>query len=883
MSFCRTIAGLLLLFCFQCRFWAAVPQFLQVQGRFMTLPASPTDLSRPIFGKTAKQITVNFRPYLPGGLLDQTVFSHTLNNVIVEDGVYDLEIPVPDTLPFDRQYALELVVLTAGGGNLGAVPLVSVPYAFTAKNALKLGGLLASAYSRVGHGHDSAVKSFTIDGTGQGVPSAGNRFTVVNGSQPGLPGAPVFTVDSEGSITKVGLMSLSGNIISESGLSVFDANGRSVVSNVNSNGDLSLRNLQYRGSSSAVTMNVTGTSRLEGVRVDGQLSFSGVSSLIARPGGEATVNLIGVTHRLEDHPTSPLMQGLISLTSGQVVTAGQHTHAVKDNMFGADSLESSIVTSQTIIDGSIRNEDIADNANIPDTALANITSVGKIAESALPQQLAFKNRNNVFGAGFSGNQAGSINTRNDFDELRSKRMTIIATNGISGNALFEAKSFASEFRWVLENDGALSFRRAFGLGSEEVRLLIKPQGNRARMEFNKFRFLGDTAMITGTNIQAGVISNTQLIDNSIQGAKLQDGAVTNTKLQNASISTAKLATGAVTADKIALGAITNEKIANGAITIEKIYGNQESDPEEGKITNVKFQDLVITGAKIQGESLRAENIATNSIGPEHIVSLTLTEEFIAVSTLTASKLTTASILNHHLRDNVIALRAEPINIRVSNPTTAVMTINHQNTNQTAIQMAPNAIPNLPGTIGNSIAMKVDNSQSGVNEEYLALHLDGRLSVKSSAYTTVLTLNAYDMSVLFGVPKQTPVASADCPSIADTGYRLVAAAAEEAQGGGFCAREVTPGVAANFYSAMQVCNNEGAQVCSAQQIVRVCRANFLIQTNYMTRDMVDTNGAGDVHTVVVSPTVLPCTNTDFNYSTRDVDTVDTTRFVCCFQP
>jgi hypothetical protein len=882
MLFCRLL-WMLLMSLVQYGVHAEVPQVLQVQGRFMTQPADASDLSRPIYGTTQKQITVNFRPFLPGGLLDQTLYSYTLNNVILENGVYDLEIPVPQTLPFDRQYALEVVVLSSGGGNIGNVPLVSVPYAFMAKNALKLGGILASAYSRTDHGHDSATKSFTIDGTGQGNQIGTNRFTVINGSSPGIPGFPVFTIDHEGNITKVSLMSFGGMVLSESGLRVLDANGRTILTDIGSTGDASFRNVNYKGTASAASLKVSGTARLENVRIDSRLTFLGSSTIAARPGGEGTPNLIGQTHRLEDHLQSPMMSGLLSLTNGSVVTDGLHFHAVKDNMFTADSLESAIVSSSTIIDGSVRNEDIATSANIPDSALAVIVTPGKVAESALPQNLVFENRNNVFGSGFGSAQAATLVNRHEFDAVRSKQMTILATSGLSSAVLFEAKSFGSEFRWVLESDGALSFRRNAGLGAEETRILIKPQGSRARLELNKFRIDGDPSVVTGAEIQSGAISNAKIVPNSITGAKFQDGAVTASKIATTSITTAKIATGVIAADKIADGSLSGDKFVAAAFTRDKIYGEQESDPEDGKLTNTRFADASINAGKIAGGSLRAENFVTNSIGPEHIVSLTFSEEYIGTASLTGAKISTGVISNIHLRDDVIALRSQPMNIRVNAPTTAVMHIITSNTNQTSLLLSPNAIPNSPTLVGPSIAMQVDNSQTGAAEERFSVHMDGRMSVKSTSYTTTLTLNAYDMAVLFGVIKTTPVAGADCPSIADTGYRSVnPAQSATSEGGGFCIKEVTP-AATNWYTALEACYADGAALCSATELLKACRANLLIQTNYVTRDLLDVDGAGTMHSALFAPVSIPCPGTDFNYSSRAVGTADNTRYACCFRP
>ena len=861
----RSLWALVLFFLCFSGLHAEIPQVLHYQGMLLSRPAtsgSTSELPRPVYGRIEKQLTVNIRPFLGGGILDTPVYTTTFNDVLIDNGVFDLEIPVPATLSFNQSYAVEVVVLSAGGGSAGVVPLRAVPYAFMAKTASTFGGFPASAFARKGHGHNSATRSFTLDATGQTPQPGVDRFRVINGSEASVPGFAVFTVDANGSITRVSLMSFSGAIIAEGALRVLDANGRTLVSEVRADGSALFRNVVFKGASTAKTMVVSGATQMDTIKIGGSLIFGPDSAIAARPGGQDTPNIIGLTHRLEDHTDSLVLQGLQSITSGAIVTAGLHRHVVQDGIFGPKALSGSIVTSSTVLDGSIKNEDLATDAAIPDTALAPINTPGKIAATALPSELARKDQSNTFGAGFATGQGGLIQTLNQLDRVRSKTVTIVATSSLASLVLFEARSFGGEFRWVLENNGTLTFRRQIGGTAEETRLKIQPMGSRATMEFSKFRFEGDPNMVNGTSIADGSITGDRIIASSIPGDRLVDGAISTTVFADGTIPGTKIATSAITSDRIADGAIGNAQIQDGAITLTKMANEV--------LTEDKFQAGSLTLDRIEASALRAVKFEAGSLGPEHIVSGTLTEDYLADSSIPGTVIQTLAIGNLNLADEVLTLRDKPVSIEMDNPTTPIMFLKAETSGQRPLDMFSNQ-----GTTGSFEDIKGIELASADGSRSIGFSVNGKLSVRSTNFTTVVTLEPDMLSTAFGAPRF------GANSCVQTDFTLVSDSSNTT-GTGFCFKELlTPN---NYESAMADCFSAGASLCTLPETLMACRRGVYTVTNtMMTAELVDTVGDGTMHYVTLQVPSGACTSAGNITLGNILASTNNPAYGCCYRP
>jgi hypothetical protein len=442
---------LFLLFCIAA-FAAEIPRTIQYQGRFLD---AATNL--PVQGTVSKQITVYLRAIDSAGVLGQNIFSHTANNVTIRDGVFNVEIPVPSNVLFEQPYAIEVVVQGSGGGNVGAQKLKSVPYAFTAQNALKLGGMDASQYAPKTHSHTKITeKLFTIDGTGENLLPNSPQFMIKNGN-----GQPVFEVNASGDLAKVNRIEVADTIETAKGIRVMDENGQFAFEaysngNVNVHGDLTVH-----GASTVGSLQVTGTAKLEKAEINGILTFGPNASINV---DNKTTNVISLSHTIEQHADSPLLRDIKVLSSGATLLSTQyHTHSFAASSITSTAIGQGVVLSTHIKDGEITNADISPTASIADTKLATITTK-IITMSALPSEVVSKNDSNTFGAGFDVAGRIQYRTTNEFDGLKAKLLYISPPNSGSTDPnlittaaiqIGDSDVDGMDFEWRIERDGTL--------------------------------------------------------------------------------------------------------------------------------------------------------------------------------------------------------------------------------------------------------------------------------------------------------------------------------------------------------------------------------------------------------------------------------------------
>ena len=780
---------------------AEIPQVLQYQGRFLDAATN-----RPVEGVVTKQMTFSVRTVGATGAPEEVQFTHTASSVSIRDGVFNVEIPVPNSVTFDQPFGIEVVVQGSGGGNLGFQKFRTVPYAITSKNALFLGGKAADQYSLASHTHTTAGgKSFTIDGTGSGITPNESQLAIKNGD-----GVEIFQITDSGEIDKVNTIRASGAIETEGSFRVINSDKENVFvadqsGNVTVGGDLDVA-----GRSEVGSLTVSGTATLQRMVLQGQLSFGVGASIDAQP-SSTSGNILGQAHSLEDHASSDFFTRLSSLVSGSVVTGSFHVHSFSASQITSTAIADGAVESLDIQDGTIGNVDIAANAEIADSKLATIVTSGKISSTALPVEVALENQDNTFGAGFSDTSKSTLQTLNEFDRLRSKTFQVTSTNSAIGSNFVEIRDLNGQFRWTLDGDGILKFIRVVTGQGEVERIKIQNNGTKTEISLRDVVFQGDSDMISGAVIQDGTILTEDLAAKAVDETKIADGAVVTAKIEDGAVTDVKIADGAVTQAKIQDGVITTDKIANDAITTTEIA--------DGAITSDKLANGSVTSAKISDLSVNSNVLATGSVTSPKIATGAVTGDKVDDGVITGAKIADGAINNNHLDSTVLESRDIPMSISISNTTTPHITLASTIASPLFLKMESTAT----GLTGPGVLLT--NQGSGSNLQLLSLNLDGSISMRSADFSQAVTLDPKVFAVMLGVT------SATSSCLMKSAYNQVDPNDEASTyGNGFCFSDKSSLADVNFNNALLTCSQEGAGLCSISELRQACQAGEIGGTN-----------------------------------------------------
>jgi len=828
---------------------AEIPQVLQYQGRFLDVATN-----RPVEGVISKQMTFTIREIQSNGLPGNSIFSQTINNVSVRDGVFNVELSVPNSIVFDQPYGIDVQVQGAG---LGFQKFRTVPYAITSKNTLQLGGLAADQYSLSSHTHDTAGgKSFTIDGTGTGITPNEPQLTIKNGD-----GVEVFQVNASGDVDKISTLQATGAIETEGSFRVLNVDRENVFV-ADQTGNVSIaRDLDVGGSSEVGSLIVSSTATLQRLVLQGKLSFGVGASIDAVP-TSTSGNIVGLAHSIEDHQSSSLFTNLQSLVDGSTVTQAFHVHTFAASQITSDAIGVGAVDSNAIEDGSITNADIAVNAAIADSKLATIVTSGKISSTALPTEVAFENQSNTFGAGFSNNTKSTLNTLNEFDRMRSKTFQVISTSSSIGSNFIDVSDLNGQFRWTLDGDGILKFVRVVSGQGEVERIKIQNNGSKTEISLRDVVFQGDADLISGAVIEDGTILTEDLAANAVDETKIADGAVTTNKIADDAVTEAKIADGAVTKAKIGDGEITTDKIEDGAITTSLIL--------DGAITSDKLANGAVTSAKIADSSVNSNVLATSAVTSSKIATGALTTDKIADGAITGEKIADGAVTNDHLDSTVLSARDIPMSISLSNTTTPHITLSSTAADPTFLKMNSTAT----GLTGPGVLLT--NNGSGSNLQLLSLNLDGSITMRSSGYSQAVTLDPKVFAVMLGVTNDTSTC------LMKSSYNQVNPNSEaNTYGNGFCFSDKSALADVNYNNALLTCSLEGAGLCSLAELRQACEDGEIGGTNaIMSSDITDDGGT--IKSLTFSRVSDVCDDAgEFTIGSLDVTT--TGDYACCINP
>ena len=206
------------------------------------------------------------------------------------------------------------------------------------------------------------------------------------------------------------------------------------------------------------------------------------------------------------------------------------------------TLKSDVVSSTTILDGSVTGQDVADNS---------ITS-GKID----PQG----NANAVLGTDASGNPVWDPKSNFLGNSLPDGNIVI-------GDAANTATPRTVSGDISLTNDGSVTISDNVITSAKILDDAITSSDIGSDAVANDE--LAPDA-VTSSEIQDGSVSNQDLADNSIDGTKIQDNSIGALDIATDAITSDEIASAAVGSDEIADGAVNSVDIANDAVVSSKI-------------------------------------------------------------------------------------------------------------------------------------------------------------------------------------------------------------------------------------------------------------------------------------------------------------------------
>ncbi|MCJ8346707.1 hypothetical protein MJH12_14280 [bacterium] len=841
---------------------ASIPDTFHYQGRFLD-----RDTNRPVEGVVTKQIRFNIRRVNADQTLGSILRGMT-KQVSVIDGVFSADLDFSG-LPFDEPYAIQVIVQGSGGGDVGTQKFRTVPYSFTSRDALQLGGITSDGYAKKTHSHEtSGTKSFTIDGSGATLSANDTQFEIISGAT-NSQGSVVFRVNASGDLDQVNSIKVKKNIEVEGRLVVRNELGVEVFVADSTTGNVKIAgNLDVAQDSIVGSLTVSSASTLQQVNIMGDLTF-GPDARINLP-TDSGLSVIGQSHALEHHKSSDLLTKLNALVSGGTLDSSiYHSHSFNPGSITSDTIVDGAVLSKHILDGTIVNADISDSAAISDTKLATIVSPSKITTSALCDingncPIPFKNESNTFGAGFLNTTAqGRVDTINYFDAMQSKQMTVIATNSLTKNFIRFTDSNKSFF-WDIDGDGTLSYSTKVDENNYNTKIKISPSGTETKISLKNIVFDGNSQLITGAVIKDGTITTDDLADNSITSAKIADGA----------ISTAKIEAGAITPDKIADEAIDSSKIKDGSI--------DSSDIMAGAVTTIKIQDASITSDLIATNAIDTTNIKDGAITASKISNSSITSTQIATETITtldigdlqvtAEKIKDGEITNFHLLSTVVKSRIEAMSISINDTTTEPnLTLSRTNSG-TFLKM----VDQTANALSTPALLFEDNAGTEAAKKSVSLNVNGSLSLKSDKFLTPVTLTAELFGVMFGRDKST---NESCPF--GNGYSLVAPGGSSPQGTGFCTKKYDAATK-DYRGAMVQCSGEGARICSTNELLKACADNVYSNnvTDFMTSDLIENGGLRYVTVTLVGSSTCA---SSVNFLLADALTSTTNEFFCCINP
>lgn len=880
-----------------------VPEVMIYQGVLIN-----NATNRPVDGFEIQNFKIVFRK--SSDLNATVILQQEVKNVLVENGVFTLHIPIPvsthPTTLFDEPYTVDVLIANeSSGGKLGTDALKVVPYTFYSHNSLKLGGIAATDYATSSHVHSTPnTHTFKIDGSGQ-VGSQSDQFVIKN-TITGVA-VDVFTVNEDGLLTSQGSIKSSSNVISDGGVSLVKdinlADANNTVLNFTSTGDILGVNDTRKGSVSVQgTMNVSGQLARRTNSIDqaiastqtfsGPMSINGPFIFNTTTGAESKIlfsgatNVVGQAHKLENHDTladtSVLQTKIMSLINNPTFDANiYHTHELSSG-FVTDFIDNTINSSE-ISDGSLVNLDFlgAIPANfavadlIADTKLATISTPGKIATSAFPTELIQKAKSNIFGS----SEIFLNNSIIEFDATQSKTFNVVSTANASDLPIFQLLKFRQR-------------SNAFSLDMNSKGFVYYSHAGTSNQTGFEIQSDSSKTYIRGANL----VFDTTLDNNIFTGSVVEDGTITTSDLQTydgsnivPSTQNTKFADSTITGDDIADLAITaslffddidSSKIQSNAVTTADL---RDKSGQVVGLATANFANNSITNIKITttpSEQMTTTNFKNLSVLAVDLTSTTITSGKISNSGVQTSNLGSASVTSGKIK--LADLTNAKFSSDVIRYRTAAMTISTTNSDVMTLYWGALHNANIPSYrfiyINKPVFTAASDGSAAIELQSLgnrvfSINNNGSISLSYNSAGAVypVTMTVEYAAGLVGastsngycgynhadlVPLNSSTGNTfDCISRANNHINL-------------------PDM--SYIDASQTCRQNGFAVCNVSQLQRACALDKLtLNEVYMSSDLVSNTDAATFTQTVAG---AGCGTTDFTLSNLTATTAS--NFMCC---
>ncbi len=234
------------------------------------------------------------------------------------------------------------------------------------------------------------------------------------------------------------------------------------------------------------------------------------------------------------------MTGVVTLTASDVGAIANVNGSVKNN---------------NIADGAVTTEKIADGAVTGDKIAGKAITANKLADGVIPEKLP-----NPHKLTFSGGASG------EYDGSEDVNIHIPAGGGGGGGNAPLTFTGAVDATY----DGTEAVTVDIPQGGSGGGAVDSVNGMTGAVVLKTLTAYEGLSMSGADGYNGSAEQSVGIAPGGVTTEKIADGAVNTEKMANSSVTNEKLANGSVTTEKMANSSVTNEKLANGSVTAEKI-------------------------------------------------------------------------------------------------------------------------------------------------------------------------------------------------------------------------------------------------------------------------------------------------------------------------
>ena len=244
-----------------------------------------------------------------------------------------------------------------------------------------------------------------------------------------------------------------------------------------------------------------------------------------------------------------------------------------NGMTGVVTLTAADVGAIANVNGSVKNNNIADGAVTTEKIADGAVTADKLAGGAIPEKLPNPHKLTFSGA-VTGEYDGSAEVNINIPNGGGGGGTggaVNSVNGMTGDVVLKKLTFSGAATGEYNGSADVNIDIPSGGAVNSVNemtgdVVLKKLTASAEGGLNisgEQGYNGSTEQTIG--IAAGGVTADKIADGAVTAQKIADGAVTAQKIADGAVTAQKIADGAVTAGKLAEGAVTADKLAGGTI------------------------------------------------------------------------------------------------------------------------------------------------------------------------------------------------------------------------------------------------------------------------------------------------------------------------------